>query len=354
MKFYTYFLPQFYPTPENDKFWGKGFTEWVNVKKAKPLFKGHKQPYVPTKFGYYNLLEGDSFKSVCEYSQETGIDGFCYWHYWFDSDKKALEKIPEMHLADKSIKQKFFLSWANHDWSKSWVGEDKTIIFKQTYSKESAFAHFEYLKQFISDSRYIRLNDLPVLQVFEPETQACFEYIQILEDQAIKEFGKGFYWLFPERQNTETLSHLSFSKVGFPPANTKVSQFMILRLLQQKGLIKRSLAFGEKLYLKALKKNIRKHNIPGNNYLPCILSGWDNTPRYGKKGYLFNTDIPAFMESQFELIEKEMGKAKLDIVFVKAWNEWAEGNILEPYSVNGKEFFPAETIKKIKQRYSKE
>jgi len=353
VKFYTYFLPQFYPTPENDKYWGEGFTEWTNVKKAKPLFKGHKQPIEPTKFGYYNLLNKDKFKEICDYSQEMGIDGFCYWHYWFDNGFCTLEKVPEMHLEDKSIKQNFFFSWANHDWSKSWVGEDKIIIFEQKYSKESALGHFQYLKKFVIDSRYVKKEGKPILQVFEPETQGCFEYIQTLENEAIKEFGKGFYWLFPERQNTESLSHLTFSKVGLPPANTKVEKFMVLRTLQQKGIIKKCLSFSSKLYLKALRKNIRTYNKPGNNYLPCILSGWDNTPRYANKGFLFNTDIPTFIDEQFKVIEEEIGRDKLDIVFIKAWNEWAEGNILEPYGVNGSRYEPARIVKNIKELYAK-
>ena len=350
MKFFAYFLPQFYPTPENDKYWGKGFTEWTNVKGAKPLFKGHKQPLEPTKFGYYDLSNNETLQEICEYSQSMGIDAFCYWHYWFDNGYKTLEKVPEMHLANKAIKQNFFFSWANHDWTKSWVGQDKTLIFKQQYSKSSAIEHFKYLKQFITDERYVRINDKPVLQVFEPETDSCFEYIQILEDQAIEAFGKGFYWLFPERQKIEKIAHFEHSKVGFPPANTKILYFMIARLLQQKGFIKKCLAFSEKTYLKALRKNIRKYNTNGNSYIPCLFSGWDNTPRYGKKGYLFKTDIPTFLEKQFEMLEEEIGKDKLDIVFIKAWNEWAEGNILEPFAFNGEETNPAEILIKLKQR----
>lgn len=349
MKFFTYFLPQFYPTPENDKYWGKDFTDWVNVKKAKPLFKGHKQPIEPSKFGYYDLSKPDTLKEICDYSQTVGIDGFCYWHYWFDNGYKTLEKVQEMHLADKSIKQNYFFSWANHDWTKSWVGED-TMIFKQKYSKESAVEHFNYLKQFLTDPRYIRIDEKPVFQVFEPETKSCFEYIQILEDEAVKAFGKGFYWLFPERQNVNAVSHLAHSKVGFPPANTKISSFMITRLLQRKGFIKKSLSFSENLYFKALRKNIRKYNTKENNYLPCLLSGWDNTPRYKNKGYLFNTDIPTFLEKQFEVLEQEIGVENLDIVFIKAWNEWAEGNILEPFTFNGIETNPAEVIKRLKEK----
>ena len=352
MKFFAYFLPQFYPTPENDKYWGKDFTEWVNVKAAKPLFKGHKQPIEPTKFGYYNLNNSETLKDISDYSQQMGIDAFCYWHYWFDNGFKTLEKVPEMHLADKSIKQNFFFSWANHDWNKSWVGQDDTLIFKQKYSKESAIEHFEYLAQFIADSRYVRIKDKPVLQVFEPDSEGCFEYIQTLELEAIKKFGIGFYWLFPERTGVTKYPQsqsLTYSKVGLPPGNTKKLYYMVTRTLQRKGIIKKCLTFSENIILKALRKNIRKNYTKDNAYYPCILSGWDNTPRYGNKGFLFDTDIPSFIENQFKVIEEEIGRDNLDIVFIKAWNEWAEGNILEPYSYNGIEMKPAEVLKRIKE-----
>lgn len=349
MKTFAYFLPQFYPTPENDKYWGKNFTDWVNVKSAKPLFKGHKQPLRPAKFGYYNLTDKNTLKAICDYSREKGIDAFCYWHYWFDKDNKTLEKVSEIHLANQDIKQNFFFSWANHNWTKSWVGDDSVLIFEQKYSKESAQAHFEYLKQFISDPRYVRIKGKPALQVYRPEKSECFEYIRILENEAIKEFGTGFYWLFPERQNTEPLKDLSFSKVGLPPANTKVWRYMILRTLQQKGYLKKHLKFPESVFLKALRKNIRMHNIKGNNYFPCILAGWDNTPRYNKKGYLIDGNISSFMKKQIQVIQEEIGLEKIEILFFKAWNEWAEGNILEPYSDGQKEHFPAEVIEQLKK-----
>lgn len=350
MKFFAYFLPQFYPTPENDKYWGEDFTDWVNVKAAKPLFKSHRQPLKPTKFGYYNLTDKDTFKAICEYSQEKGIDAFCYWHYWFDIGNRTLEKVPEMHLANKDIKQNFFFSWANHNWTKSWVGDDNVLIFEQKYSKKSALAHFEYLKQFVSDPRYVRIKGKPALQVYRPEKPECFEYIKILETEAIKTFGSGFYWLFPERQNTEALHNLTFSKIGLPPANTKVWRFMILRTLQQKGILKKYLKFPQRVFLKALRKNIRMHNIEGNNYFPCILAGWDNTPRYKHKGYLIDCNISSFINKQVQVIEEEIGIEKLDIIFIKAWNEWAEGNILEPYSDGVKEYAPADVIEKLKKR----
>lgn len=350
MKIFAYFLPQFYPTPENDKYWGENFTDWVNVKSAEPLFKGHKQPVIPTKFGYYNLTNKDSFKEICDYSQEKGVDAFCYWHYWFDTDKKTLEKVPEIHLENKDIKQNFFFSWANHNWTKSWVGDDSVLIFEQKYSRESALAHFQYLKPFLKDSRYVRINGKPVLQVYKPEKPECFNYIQILENEAKKEFGYGFYWLFPERQNTERLKDVSFSKVGLPPANTKVWRFMILRTLQQKGYIKKLLRFPDRIFLKALRKNIRMHNTNGNNYIPCLLAGWDNTPRYKHKGYMIKGDIPSFIKKQVKVIDREIGLKKLDFIFIKAWNEWAEGNTLEPYSDGTKEYSPADVLQQIKNK----
>ena len=156
MKFLAYFLPQFYTTPENDIHWGKDFTDWKNVQSSTPLFKDHKQPLTPSKFDMYDLSKKKVLKELSDFSLKKGLDGFGYWHYWFGNGQQTLEKVQEMHLKDSSIKQNFFFAWANQDWTKSWVGDDNTTIFKQLYSKKSALNHFKYILPFIRDPRYIK------------------------------------------------------------------------------------------------------------------------------------------------------------------------------------------------------
>ena len=236
MKIYSYFLPQFYSTPENDKFWGKGFTDWVNTKNAIPLFKNHKQPILPEDTIFYDLSDPNTINLHSEISIKNGIDGFGYWHYWFDEDTKTLAKVQEIHLENKNIKQNFFFAWANTDWTKSWIGDDKTTIFKQKYTKKSSEKHFEYLIKFIEDERYIKINGLPVFQVLNPQLKEVKSYIHHLENSAKKKYGKGFYWFFPADKSIDGLESLNYSQVGFPPgdATVKNMRFRISRFLQKK------------------------------------------------------------------------------------------------------------------------
>lgn len=353
MKFLTYFLPQFYATPENDKYWGKGFTDWVNVNNAKPLFKDHKQPLLPINNEFYDLSDVKVLENHSELSIKHGIDGFGYWHYWFDTGNKTLEKVQEMHLKNKSIKQNFFLAWANTDWTKSWVGDDKTVIFKQKYSKESAANHFIYLKQFILDMRYIKLGGLPIFQVINPDSDGAKQHILELERAANENFGYGFHWFFPANKNIDGLKSLTFSLIGFPPGDVTVNNFIfrVKRKFQKFNLLKGPVVLSQKSYLNSFKKTLKESLKNDYSYIPTILSGWDNTPRYNHKGFLINGNISSILTKQLAIIKNQYSlKNKFpEIILIKAWNEWAEGNIMEPYSYNGKNEFPSEIIKDIKE-----
>lgn len=350
MKFLSYYLPQFYPTPENDKYWGKNFTDWVNVKKAKPLFNGHKQPLLPADDVFYDLSDVKVLAKHSELSIENGVDGFGYWHYWFDNGYKTLEKVQEMHLANKNIKQNFFFAWANTDWTKSWVGDDSTTIFKQKYSKESAIKHFEYLEQFILDDRYLKINGKPMFQVINPHVMGAKEHILEIENSAIDSLGHGFHWVFPVNKNIEGLQSLTFSIAGFPPGDVTVNNlsFRIKRNLQKRKLYKGPVVIPQSAYIKSFKKTQISSYEENNSYIPCVLTGWDNTPRYKEKGFLIDGDISSLLRKQLNLLlglNRELPK----IVLVKAWNEWAEGNVVESYTFNGKIDFPGKVLKEVKE-----
>lgn len=354
MKFIAYFLPQFYTTPENDKFWGKGFTDWTSVRSAKPLFYGHKQPKNPGELGYYDLSIPSTLKRLSEVSLKFGIDGFGYWHYWFGNGYKALEKVQEMHLADNSIKQNFFFAWANINWTKSWIGDDRTVIYKQVYSEQSAKDHFNYIKPFIEDSRYIKYKYKPLFQVINPDSIGAKNHIRILENLAKDSFGKGFHWIFPATRNIEgieDIEDIEFSLVGYPPGDVTVHDlfFRFKKILQTKGLLKKPIIFSENNYLNCYSKSITHEIQKEGSYFPCILSGWDNTPRYNKKGFLINGKISSLLKGQYNILLKKYNKNNMpDIVFIKSWNEWAENNILEPFMCNEEYEFPAEYVLKMK------
>jgi hypothetical protein len=355
MKIYSYFLPQFYPTPENDKFWGEGFTDWDSTRNAKPLFPFHKQPIAPKNNNYYDLSDVENLRRACNQASECGIDGFGYWHYWFGNGFKTLEKVQEAHLLDKSINQNFFFAWANQDWNKSWQGDDKTIIFKQTYSLESAIAHFNYLKPFLKDNRYIKHKGKPLFQVISPQAKGAFQYILKLEELAKNEIESGFHWLFPRDKTTDlTLQNIDYSLVGYPPGTEMRHGFgignKIQSKLRQKKILSTPTIITEKSYLKAFRMeiqySIRKTKA---DYFPCILSGWDNTPRYKKNGFLITGKKSTLLKKQFNIISDEYDSPNNpEIIFIKAWNEWAEGNILEPYIFDDTEDYPAKLIPKIK------
>ena len=168
MKIIAYYLPQFHEVKENSEWWGKGFTEWVNVKKAKPLYRNHKQPNLPLENNYYDLLNKESVIWQTKLANEYGIDGFCYYHYWFKG-KKILEKPAENLLKWKDILQNFCFCWANHDWKKTWNGTNQ-ILIKQEYGEEKEWEeHFQYLLSFFKDNRYIKIGNKPILMIFNAE-----------------------------------------------------------------------------------------------------------------------------------------------------------------------------------------
>ena len=354
MKIIAYFLPQFYSIPENDKYWGKNFTDWVNTKNAKQYFTDHRSPLIPTEFGYYDLSKNEMIELLCSYSINNGIDGFAYWHYWFGDNKQALEKVPEEHLNNKDIKQNFFFAWANTNWSKSWVGDDDTIIFEQKYSKQSAINHFNYLKPFFDDSRYMKKDGMPMMQVINSNIKEAQDHIMALEKMTIDCYGHGIYWIFPEIKDNKRISkNLSYSLVGFPPGEYAQSNtlFKIKRKLQKWKLYKKPIVISENNYMKCFSEMISAKIDKHKNYIPCLLSGWDNTARYGERGFIIDAGISSILNKQFKILNS-LAKTKdfeLDIVFVKAWNEWAEGNILEPYSALGISDDPLDAINKFKE-----
>ena len=172
MKVIAFYLPQFHSIPENDSWWGKGFTEWTNVKKAKKIFSWQYQPRVPYENNYYNLSENHekTLRWQIKIAKENGVYGFCFYHYWFKNGKKLLEKPVERFLANKSLDIKFCLSWANEPWTRNWDGGNKQIIMPQEYgSKEEWKEHYQYLRSFFIDERYIKKDNKPLLVIYRPE-----------------------------------------------------------------------------------------------------------------------------------------------------------------------------------------
>ena len=343
MKKYCYFLPQFYSTPENDKHWGKGFTDWVNVNNAIPLFKDHKQKYKPGKLGQYDLSDSKTLEKVINYSQEIKLDGLIYWHYWFGNDFNTLEKVQEEHLRNKKIKQNFCFAWANGDWTKSWQGDDKTIIFKQSYSKESALSHFKYIKPFFEDKRYIRVDGNVLLQVNNVICKEVINHMKILDELTKKELGIRIHFIVPQHNLKFTLENFKYSLSSYPPGEiySPLLSYKFQKILKILKILKNPIRLKKKSYINSFKTFI----IKNPEIIPCLLSGWDNTPRYKNNGVVIEASISELLKEQISVVNKF--SKNHNFILIKAFNEWAEGNILEPYRLNDISYNPGYELKNL-------
>ena len=362
----AYYLPQYHSIPENDNAWGKGFTEWTNTKRAKPLFEGHYQPKTPLNENYYNLTDVNVMVEQAELAKEHGIFGFCYYHYWFKNGKKLLEKPIEQMLKEEKVKIPFCLSWANENWSKLWDGGNQEIIVEQDYGdKQDWKMHLDYLVQFFRDPRYITLDGKPVLLIYKPDiipnVQKMLKYWQ---EQA-QEYGfPGFCFMIqsPGLFYSPEYSLGEFSyQIKFPPffcivRNTKdmnqlrwqQSVYAILRKLKVDRIAK-ELISKVRANREAKRRKIQEeltivdyddtwktllNSEDSQEFIEGALVDWDNTARK-TNGYVHRGATPEkFGFYMKQLIAKIKKTGQEPIVFINAWNEWAEGAYLEPDEKN--------------------
>lgn len=343
----AYYLPQYYPIPENDEWWEKGFTEWTNVTKAKPLFPGHHQPNLPSELGFYDLRVPEMRVQQAQLAKEHGIEGFCYWHYWFGNGKRILERIFKEVLESGSPDFPFCLAWANETWKGIWHGLDNQILAEQKYpGKEDYLAHFYELLPAFQDKRYIRVNNKPLFVIYKPFDISDIRSFMDLWNSLAKENAlEGIYFvghLFDYRRSQEVLD------LGLDAVN-------VVRMNEvQRQLPKPHLGFKEKFKYKL--KNIPT-NLPVYKYedaikvllgeeskkdkiIPTVFPNWDHSPRSkGKTLILHDSKPELFRKHMREAISLVENKPQDEnIVFIKSWNEWAEGNYLEPDRRYGRKY----------------
>ena len=369
MRTIAFYLPQFHTIPENDAWWGKGFTEWVNVKKAEPLFEGHNQPRVPQSENYYNLLDTDVMKWQVGLAKEFGVYGFCFYHYWFGGHL-LLEKPIENYLHDKNLDLSFCICWANEDWTNAWVSQQKKVLIHQEYGSEKEWEqHFEYLLPFFSDERYIKNDGKPLLVIYRPEIIDCLNEMLDYWQKIAKKHG------FPGIDFAYQHVAFSFIKghdesrftyhIEYEPAyalqELNTSGYTALRNIkralikqmdkgakkieksQKKGLFQRAyIMLWDKLrdfhpqgltcrsYDEVWQK-VLTHKPSDEKCLPGAFVDWDNTPRHHEKGLVFTDATPEkFQKYMTEQIRRAKEVYKKDMLFLFAWNEWAEGGYMEP------------------------
>lgn len=349
MKLFALYLPQFHRIPENDQWWGEGFTEWVKVKEAKPLFKGHMQPKQPLNDNYYNLLDYETVKWQTELMHKYKIDGFIYYHYYFKG-KMLLEKPAENLLKWKEINQPFFFCWANHTWNRSWNGT-REVLMKQEYGDVSDWRkHFEYLLPFFKDERYEKIDNKPLFILYDESCEVKEEMFKYFDIWCKEEGFDGIQVIYEQfriqDKDTNQMHYFSSpisARLAFEHEMGKIYMKVnhIIDKLTQKGLLKRIRKYdGNKLYTSLMKKQVIH-----KNYIPGIFFEWDNTPRHGVRGFIIKpVNKETFMKYMDSIRESRYA-------IVNAWNEWAEGMILEPTVENGHKYL--EWIKEWKENNNK-
>ena len=358
------YLPQFHPIPENDEYWGKGFTEWTNVGKAKPLFKGHYQPRVPADLGYYDLRMPEVREAQAGLAREAGIEGFCYWHYWFGNGRMLLERPFQEVLDSGKPEFPFCLGWANHSWKTStWTNDGKQrneMIAEMQYLGEDDYRkHFNYVLKAFQDKRYITVDGMPLFLIFDPiDLPADFipywrklakevglpgihfeANIQNTNGRPLKDnngniVAKGYFATDEAGKYYDYVVNIK----GFD-AVASLGTWRAEIMSKNKFWFAAQRALANRFNIKIpniydYRKIMKNYYVPEDsreNVYPSLLPQWDRSPRSGVNGIYKNSTPEYFKESILEALKLVKNKkAEHRILFLKSWNEWAEGNYVEP------------------------
>ena len=330
------YLPQFHPIPENDDWWGKGFTEWRNVGKAQPLFRGHYQPRVPADLGYYDLRVSEVREAQAEMAEKYGIEGFCYWHYWFGNGKRLLERPFQEVLSSGTPDYPFCLAWANESWKGFFHGVNgrETLIEQQYGSEDDYKEHFYSLLPAFKDPRYIRVDGKPLFMIYSPlalpDVQAFIGLWRRLAD----ENGISGIHFVAQTYSEENINKLL--KLGYDAVNiVRMFDYLNYRTLWGRflTLFRHKYTGAPRIvsYKEAKRNFVGKAELNHNVY-PTIIPNWDHTPRTGRNGLVFHNSTPDLFSEHLQDVKEglEHKQEKDRIVFIKSWNEWAEGNYMEP------------------------
>ncbi len=358
----AFYLPQFHPIPENDKWWGKGFTEWTNVAKAKPLFKGHYQPRIPADLGFYDLRVPEVREQQAEMAREAGIEGFCYWHYWFSHDKKLLERPFQEVLQSGKPDFPFCLGWANHSWTnKSWEAgtrkQEEMTLMQMVYNEDEYIKHFYDVLPAFKDKRYITVDNKPLFLIWSPtDIPTANIFIQLWQRLAKENGLNGIHFvgiqqsiindnirfadvLFRRIPNQASTIYQHILDLGFDAVNSRGYNRADICCRTLWDIIYRAITIRLFKYYpisKCDQRQINRHLYSQEDtqeYIyPTIIPNWDRSPRSGKKARIYTNSTPEVFAEQvdmaLELIKNKQSDHK--ILFLMSWNEWAEGNYVEP------------------------
>lgn len=349
------YLPQFHPIPENDEWWGKGFTEWTNVGKTKPLFRGHYQPRIPADLGYYDLRVPETRQAQAGMARKYGIEGFAYWHYWFGNGKRLLERTFNEVLNSGQPDFPFCLSWANHSWYEKLYtfGSKNKLLIEQTYPGEEDYkAHFYAVLPAFKDKRYIMVEGKPLFILFAPlDSPAIVNFIQVWRKLAKDNRLLGIYFIGQGQRDQKK----QIMDAGFDAFN----DISVSAIYFQQSLVKR---IAQKLRAKFLKiprvfkysdamKYFISNDAKNIETIPMICPNWDHSPRSGNKGFILDRSTPELFKIHVkQVLDSIRDKPEQNrIAIIKSWNEWGESNYLEPDLKYGLKYLEAikDSLEKI-------
>ncbi|AOW19505.1 glycosyltransferase WbsX family protein [Urechidicola croceus] len=358
------YLPQYHPIPENDKWWGKGFTEWTNVVKARPKFVGHYQPHLPSDLGFYDLRLEESRLAQEALAKEYGMFGFCYYHYWFNG-KRVLNEPLDRKLQNPKEDFPFMLCWANENWTRAWDGNIEDVLLKQDYSEKDDRKHIKFLISYFKDERYIKVNGKPFFIFYKPDLfPDMARTITIFREEAKKEnlelyLGCFERWIGMDKKQMQELDFDAI--IEFQPLSKSMHLFNAKKLTQKQELKPNLL---NRIKSKIQKKfSFRSDNKKNNdlvvnykefidfdiqnsnpNVYPGVCPMWDNSSRrIGQNSTMFINNSPEYFKYWYQQKIKKTNFEDLEdsFIFINAWNEWAEGNHLEPCHKWGKAYLEA-------------
>ena len=360
----AFYLPQYHPIPENNEWWGNGFTEWTNVAKAKPLFKGHYQPRLPADLGFYDLRIPEVREQQATLAKENGLYGFRYWHYWFGDGRKILER-PFLEVLESGKPDfPFCLAWANESWTGIWHGNPKKTLVEQQYPGIDDYVkHFNYLLPAFKDKRYVKVDGKPMFLVYQPNSVPDLKEFAQVFSRLSKENGfPGIYLVA-----TSVLPNWKAYDFGFDAvtianhskvAYVRTGNFFIdkyRKLIRNPLFIKwYQMVFHKPVnvysYQEAMQYFIND-DVLNSLYFPMAIPNWDNTARSHLNGFVLNDSTPELFKKVLLRAAEKVKEYEDDkkFIFVKSWNEWAEGNYLEPDVRYGHGYLKA--LKEVVQLY---
>ena len=346
----AFYLPQFHPIPENDEWWGRGFTEWRNVVTARPRFPGHHQPHLPADLGLYDLRVPEVRLAQAELARAHGISAFCYYHYWFEG-RRLLERPFDEVLATGQPDLPFCLCWANERWTRAWDGRHSSVLVDQTYSTADDHAHARWLMEAFADERYLRVDGRPVFLVYRaaglPDARRTTDILRAEAQRA------GIGELLLCRVESFRAEHGDPAELGFDAAVEHQPDWTDLgrarhrsvawRAAARAGLAPRAFSQHRVYDYAMVAEHMATRPQPPYRRFPGLTPSWDNTPRRRRDGVVLTGSTP---EHYRRWLEACLARAAGDggdesLVFVNAWNEWGEGNHLEPEARFGRGYLEA-------------